>query len=296
MKIAFLGNFNNQANNKIEESMSYVLRDMGHEVLEFDEKDFNKDDIINADADILLFFKGGTGVGEMSVDELVDMLYKVPYTKVCWYFDKVWGARIEYMMKIAPVTDFVFLTDGTFVRRHNYINFYELKQAIDAVKPGKGKYKKEFDVPIVFPGTIYGQRKEWAEYLKHNYGDAFQIVNGIFDSDLEDLCESAKVFVAPKYPQDNHYWSNRIYQVIGRGGFLIHPYLTGLAEEFEDGEHLVFYRNPKEMIEKINYYLQNDEERERIREKGQKHCLENHTYYQAFNQLFNKVYGEKTGK
>jgi spore maturation protein CgeB len=84
--------------------------------------------------------------------------------------------------------------------------------------------------------------------------------------------------IAPKYPQTNKYWSNRVYNTIGRGGFMIHPYCKDMLEEFEDGVNIVLYKNQKEMFEKIDYYLQNDEEREKIRIAGRDLVRSKYTY------------------
>lgn len=35
--------------------------------------------------------------------------------------------------------------------------------------------------------------------------------------------------------------SDRVYETVGRGGYLVHPRIVGLEEEFTDGEHLRFY-------------------------------------------------------
>lgn len=290
MKILYLGNFNNSNNNKAEESIKYALEDMGHEVVSFDEKDYTNEQLWSAskEADLFLFFKLGTSFGK-TMEDVRELLSGIECIKVCWYWDKIWGNRYDYMNAIVPLSDFVFMTEGTFFRRMNLINVLELKQGLDKRSCYIGKKKKKFNFDIAFAGSIYGERANWANLMKNTYGGMFNVVNGVFDDDLNDLCASAKIFVAPRYPQDDFYWSNRIYQIVGRGGFMIHPKLHGLTKEFEDGKHVVFYKDEKDMVEKIDYYLEHPEERKKIAKAGMEYCKKNHTYHHALEKMFKLI-------
>lgn len=58
-----------------------------------------------------------------------------------------------------------------------------------------------------------------------------------------------------------------------------------LEELFIDGEDIVYYDDMVDCINKINYYNENDEERERIANNGFKKVLENHTQKQVVDTL-----------
>jgi len=58
-----------------------------------------------------------------------------------------------------------------------------------------------------------------------------------------------------------------------------------LEELFVDGEDIVYYDNMVDCINKINYYNENDEERERIANNGFKKVLENYTQKQVVDTL-----------
>jgi spore maturation protein CgeB len=53
---------------------------------------------------------------------------------------------------------------------------------------------------------------------------------------------------------------------------------NGLEELFIDGKHLVTYQSLSDLMEKIEYYLKADEEREKIATRGQKEVRKKHTY------------------
>ncbi len=285
MKIIVLANRENTGANNVEKRIDDALENIGYEVIKVDEKE-TTENILKHDADVLLFYKAGVERGVKKMGDLEDCLRRFKGSKVCIYFDKVWAGRGNYIRKIAPLTDLVYVSDGDFVRAHNYINLYELPQATCVDKRrSTGEKKDEYNIPIVFLGQVYGERANFTRNMLARYGNAFKVVNDVFDDNLTNLCESARVFVSPLYPQTDFYWSNRVYQIIGRGGFIIMPRLEGLTWEFKEGEHIEYYRSFEELCQKIDYYLEHEEERNKVRKAGQKHCLENYTYEKRLKEM-----------
>jgi spore maturation protein CgeB len=62
----------------------------------------------------------------------------------------------------------------------------------------------------------------------------------------------------------------------------------GLEELFVDGEDIVLYNDMFDCIEKMNYYNENEEERERIAHNGMMKVLHNYTQVQVVNNLIEK--------
>ena len=61
-----------------------------------------------------------------------------------------------------------------------------------------------------------------------------------------------------------------------------------LDELFVDGEDIVYYDDIFDCVEKMNYYRENEEERERIANNGFKKVLENHTQKQRVEFIIKK--------
>ena len=61
-----------------------------------------------------------------------------------------------------------------------------------------------------------------------------------------------------------------------------------LDELFIDGEDIVYYNDIVDCVEKMNYYRENEEERERIANNGFKKVLENHTQKQRVDFVIQK--------
>tara|TARA_R110002020_G_scaffold34660_5_gene105290 strand:+ start:6151 stop:6486 length:336 start_codon:yes stop_codon:yes gene_type:complete len=108
--------------------------------------------------------------------------------------------------------------------------------------------------------------------------------------ELNEALSKIKIVVGDSHPSD-YYWSNRIYEITGRGGFILHPKTLGLEEDFQDGVHYVSYErgNFKQLKEKIEFYLNNQKLADTIRENGHAHCKQNLTYTHKVRELISKV-------
>jgi spore maturation protein CgeB len=63
---------------------------------------------------------------------------------------------------------------------------------------------------------------------------------------------------------------------------------TGLSEMFIEGEDIVYYDEMFDCIEKMNYYNENEEEREIIAHNGMMKVLHNYTQIQVVDKLIEK--------
>jgi spore maturation protein CgeB len=70
----------------------------------------------------------------------------------------------------------------------------------------------------------------------------------------------------------------RVFDVLGCGGFLITNYQAELCEYFEPGVDLVVYEDLADLEQKVDYYLEHEEERKQIADNGYRRVCENYTY------------------
>lgn len=77
----------------------------------------------------------------------------------------------------------------------------------------------------------------------------------------------------------------RVFEVLGTGSFLLTNWLPTLEELFENGVDLVTYKSYDEMIEKAKYYLENDEEREKIALNGYLKNIKNNLYTHRIEKI-----------
>lgn len=81
----------------------------------------------------------------------------------------------------------------------------------------------------------------------------------------------------------------RVFETLSTGSFLLTNWLPTLGELFEEGKHLVTYKTLDEMIEKAHYYLEHEEEREKIAQAGYEEFISKHTYKHRVEQILSIV-------
>jgi hypothetical protein len=232
-----------------------------------------------------------------------DLLGKL--TTVFWLFDIYFGTQREPLVKTNPrfQCNYVFTTDGG--GNHQYlfekagVHHFCLRQGICEADAYLGEKKKEFEKDIVFVGTINSidpNRDKLVSFLQNTYGERFKWYgktgpNEIRGKDLNDLYASVKIVVGDSCFSPC-YWSVRLYDVLGRGGFLLFPDIPGLNREFVYYEHLVPYIPSilyEDLQKKIDYYLEHDEEREKIRLAGFQYCKEHYNFKLRCQKLLETI-------
>lgn len=140
--------------------------------------------------------------------------------------------------------------------------------------------KKEYDV--VFFGSCFdkGDRKQFITEINkqvkvkvfgHNWQGwrelGIDASPAVFGQDYVREVARAKIILGMNV--NDHcwgYWSNRIGKVLTLGGFLLQRFVPGMELVIGDGAE--YFDTPEEAIEKINYYLKNENKREEIANKG----------------------------
>lgn len=82
----------------------------------------------------------------------------------------------------------------------------------------------------------------------------------------------------------------RIFEALGCGRLLVTNRVdNGVKDLFIDRKELVLYNDANDLISLIQYYLDNEDERENIAQRGQEKVYAKHTYYHRAKALLQKV-------
>ncbi|WP_099469196.1 CgeB family protein [Konateibacter massiliensis] len=86
----------------------------------------------------------------------------------------------------------------------------------------------------------------------------------------------------------------RIYDIMGNGGFVLTNYQSELLEYFVPGEDLVIYESLDDLIQKVAYYLEHEEERKQIAENGYKKVKEHYTIEKRLEDIVMMVWDDES--
>jgi putative sugar O-methyltransferase len=146
---------------------------------------------------------------------------------------------------------------------HWFTHFYD--QTVH--KPYEG-ISKDFDV--VTSMNMGGPRSKTLEMLSKQESFAFKNFVGDYGEDYSKSLQRGKIV----FNQSNHNeLTRRVFETLACGQFLLTDKLSedsGLYKLFTSGEHFVEYSSEEELLEKIKYYLEHEEERQGIAEAGYK--------------------------
>lgn len=81
----------------------------------------------------------------------------------------------------------------------------------------------------------------------------------------------------------------RLFEATGGGSLLLTEDIPGIVRYFEPGQEVITYTSPADVVEKINYYLAHDSERERIATAGKERCMREWNMQNCANRFLNII-------
>ncbi len=274
-KIAYLGKFNVLHN---EEYIARSFEMVGCEVLRVPETHPSAFSVVmDYKPDFVLTAKFNVLRGNFILEQFRN--HKIP--TVSWTFDLYWDYTRESRIHTDGCfkTDLVITTDGGHDDRWESVGIRHrcVRQGIYKpeckIVPGIKKHN------LIFVGSANPNNKGRSKILSllsqryqlRWFGrDNSDEVRGM---QLNELYGKTRVVVGDSV-ESPHYWSNRVVETLGRGGFLIHKNVPGIKEEYPD---LVTYETEEELFDKVFQYMSDDVSREEIVQKNFKHVLKNYT-------------------
>ena len=279
MRIAYVAKHDQANSNDDEGAIAHALTKLGHDVQRL--REGRGQDACKMEADFLLFHGWDDA----------EALHRVKVPKVFWYFDLVTTLcdsirgrqerRQDWMRRIIPLVDLGFCTDGDFVAQDKTGKLVCLRQGADERVAGFGRPMGR-DIPILMTGSDRGgtKRQSFVDEMFTRWGGEWfvRVHSGVHGRALADLIASSRVVVAPDFPATDRYWSNRAFLTLGFGGFLLHPFCSELAKQYEHEKEIVFYADRRDLHKRIEHALIHDEWRKNILVSALKRTLAEHTY------------------
>ena len=234
---------------------------------------------------------------------------------VLWTIDS--PLKFQPIIDVAPFYDHIFC-QGTeaieLLDREGIEGAKWLPMACDPIEHRpveiSAEEKERYGDDVVFVGSYYPNRAELFENLADfDFGiwgpgweklEAKSKLRRRIKGSHTPPSEWLKIYSASKIVLVTHYQdpekrfpvyqaSPRVFETMACGAFAVSDNQRDVFSLFKDGEHLICFDNHGELIEKIKYYLDHSEERERIALQGREEVLKNHTYEHRIEKLLSVV-------
>jgi hypothetical protein len=162
---------------------------------------------------------------------------------------------------------------------------------------------------VAFVGSSRQYHGEWpyrrrllAE-LQARFGDGFQAIPragqpAVRGQALNDLYASIPVLVGDSLcleRREARYWSDRVYETLGRGGFLVMPRIDALVDELEGCASVAWYEwdDWSGLEEIVRHWLarfrRDPEERERLVAAGSAFIRDRCTYHNRVGEMLDRL-------
>lgn len=302
MRIAFLGNFRPRTalgepfSTESHVSATYEL--LGHEVLRLQEDETRKADIPDLCEQFRADLFHWTCTWHTDLEggfRMLEGLQQLGIPSIGHTLDLFVGLDRETLLDTDPWfrCDFFFSADGGHqeVFATKGINHHWMPPAVYAPECYLAEPDPALVQDIVFVGS-YGYHAQWPyrklliDWLKSTYGSRFTHYDhssGMRGHRLNQLYASVKIVIGdsccPGFTQQK-YFSDRVPETLGRGGFLIHPFIAGMDRLLMGREHLIYYDfgNFDQLSEIIDHCLTQNQKRECVRRYGHLCVKAHHTY------------------
>lgn len=172
------------------------------------------------------------------------------------------------------------------------VKFFPFAMAKDFFNCSLPLRERKIDISSV--GTLdsiyYHKRINALKAIKTEFANMYKMSfnRRVFLEELAKLYSSSKIVV--NHTADTiKSFNMRIFEGMGCGALVLTDYVPKIEEIFTDGKHLVIFENRHDLIEKIDYYLNNIDEAEKIAKAGYEHLISNHTYEHRAQQLIDMI-------
>jgi len=221
----------------------------------------------------------------------IEDILEIKIKKACWLIDN--HLNFKWHKNFAKLFDYVFFAQKAVIPwAEKYgIKAEWLPLACDPEIHKEWLKEKEYD--IVFVGHLNKEREKFFKEIERKLkGIKIKIAEKVYLKEMAEIHSKGKISFNMPVRKDLNM---RTFEAPACGLLLFSPYMKHLKEIFKNDE-IIIYKNKKEVFEKIEYYLNNTEEWEKIRKKGMKRVHEEHTYHKRILKFMKKIKEEKEEK
>lgn len=303
LRVAYVGN--HAPRHSTESHVALALEANGHTVtrLQENEVDWTTLNRKVARADLVLWTSTHDYAPESTYPQQLEFLSKCKPPTVGYHLDIWWDLRREDRVRKAPFfrCSLVVTADGGHDDRwaEAQVNHRYMPPGVSEFECQPGTPRDGYRASLAFVGSWQGyhpehpHRAQLVDFLKAR-GCRFWPRPGehaVRDEALRDLYASTVVNVGDSCfaGRVRSYFSDRVPETLGRGGFLLHPHVDRVTDGtlYTDGEHLRCWQagDWDELGRLIDHYTAHPDEARAIGEKGRAHVLAEHTYTVRMRQL-----------
>jgi spore maturation protein CgeB len=244
----------------------------------------------------------------------LDKLRKITKT-LCFFHDDTW--RVDFSREWAPRFDWFSTPDYFGPEKYRRLGLNNALHFPFGCNPG---LFRKLDVPKTRDVTFVGEWHPWREWLigrlrragidAVGFGSrwpggplALDAMVRVFNEsrinlnfsnsaswDARYLFSSPRAFVNRlRTAKTVEQLKGRHFEICATGSFQLSYYVEALEKYYELGSEIGVYVDPDDLVEKVRFYLKEEETRERIAAAGRARALRDHAFATRFERVFRAI-------
>lgn len=290
-----------------------ALRRLGHDIEVFDNTDRSLYDSFPALNEALLLkveqFQPEIVLAVQMLYEIWsetwDIIRKTGWTRVVnWATDDSWKYR-QFSRFLSPHFDAFATTYSDKLNayiRDGYDSAVLTQWAANEVTLSPPIPAGQCTYPVSFVGSRYGRRDEFVQFLQqknievrcfgHGWpGGAIDSseIPGIVRNSVISLNFSGSGAILERFRPSHRQVKARVFEIPGMGGFLLTEWAPSLDQFYDLQTEIGTFKNKYQMLERICFYLENPEKRDRMALAAYRKTCKEHTYEVRMENLLKFV-------
>ena len=217
---------------------------------------------------------------------------ELPVKTVIWLADDQW--RYDKTKPVWELFDLIVTTDKSGYEKRKGEHKVLLSQwGCNHLLYRNLNLPKIYD--ITFVGRCHGERKKFADTLKDHkipirtFGQGWGDNGRISQAGLIRIYNQSKIVLNMSITSKGGkiQIKGRDFEVPGCGSLLLTQESKEIEAYFEPDNEIITYKNIDDAIKKIEYYLIDNDEREKIAGRGYQRVLKEHTYEKRLEEVVN---------
>ncbi|GIV00851.1 MAG: hypothetical protein KatS3mg014_2539 [Actinomycetota bacterium] len=297
MRIAYRGNFQPGVNDpwSTETEIALALADLGHDVLRCQEDavDWERQLAVARSCDLFIW----TRTASLDVHPGArEALATMPCPSVGLHLDRWWSLDREDAIRTEPyfACTVMATADGDAPWESFGIRHVWFPPAVGARHCWLAP--RSVSTPALFVGSWRRYHRQWIEERRRLVREVSRLGGEVIEGGCRNACLNHAVARAEvtfgdscQASSSKRYFSDRPFEMVGRGALLAQRRVEALTEMLEPGVHCLYWEDVAEVAGVLDWVRRNPEKAERIRLAGFEHVRRHHTYQRRLEGLLEEL-------
>jgi spore maturation protein CgeB len=136
---------------------------------------------------------------------------------------------------------------------------------------------------------IYGYPEAWGK-IDYTHENITLHAKSLYGEEYAKALSCAKISLCFLRKKNRDLQTSRSIEIPACGGFMLAERTNEHLELFEEDKEAVYFETDEELLKKVKYYLENDEERIEMQRNGYKRCITSgYSYNDRVKEILNEV-------